>query len=143
MIESGFYVNGKRFASKVDYEAALDDKKLIDDICSRYNLKNAESVMELYRDLSASKFKFKSSLGTDFDDEIYELTRQIKAGTFQPEFDEDEEPVKRSGLFREKKEKKEKTVKKAPVKKEVSKPVRQKAKKNSDDMDYMSPAMRE
>ena len=69
MTESGFYVNGKRFASKADYEAALDDKKLIDDIRSRYNLNNAESVLELYRDLSASKFKFKSSLGTDFDDE--------------------------------------------------------------------------
>ena len=140
MIESGFYVNGKRFASKVDYEAALDDKKLIDDIRSRYNLNNADSVMELYRDLSASKFRFKSSLGTDFDDEIYELTRQIKAGTFEPEFPEDEEPVKRSGLFRDKKEK---AVKKVPSKKETSKPSKQKAKKNSVDTDYMSPAMRE
>ena len=123
MTESGFYVNGKRFASKSDYEAALDDKKLIDDIRSKYNLNNAESVLELYRDMSASKFKFKSSLGTDFDDEIYELTRQIKAGTFEPEIEEEEVPAKRKHVFSEKKEKP--------------------AKKESDDLDYMSPSMRE
>nr|MCR4932626.1 SrtB family sortase [Lachnospiraceae bacterium] len=140
MTESGFYVNGKRFASKSDYEAALDDKKLIDDIRSKYNLNNAESVLELYRDMSASKFKFKSSLGTDFDDEIYELTRQIKAGTFEPEIEEEEVPAKRKRVFSEKKEK---PAKKAAVNKGVSKASKSKPKKESDDLDYMSPSMRE
>lgn len=140
MTESGFYVNGKRFASKSDYEAALDDKKLIDDIRSKYNLNNAESVLKLYRDMSASKFKFKSSLGTDFDDEIYELTRQIKAGTFEPEIEEEEVPAKKKRFFSEKKEK---PAKKVAANKAALKTSRPKTKKESDDLDYMSPSMRE
>ncbi|MBR4993137.1 MAG: class B sortase [Lachnospiraceae bacterium] len=144
MTDSGFYVNGKRFASKSDYEAALDDKKLIDEIRSKYDFNNAESIMTLYRDLSASKFKFRSSLGTDFDDEVFELTRQIKAGTFVSNDDEDEAEEKSSVFKRIKKEPKKKPVKSKPVdsKKDSTRKTGL-SKKKSLDLDSMSPSMRE
>lgn len=143
MTDTGFSVEGKRFGSQADYEAALADKELIDDIRSRYNLNNADSVMELYRDLGASKFKFKSSLGTDFDDEIFELTQKIKRGEFASE-EVVEEPVKK-GLFTKKKEapKSKKTAPKAGTGTSSQTSKTAKPKKDSLDLDKMSPAMRE
>jgi len=82
MAQNGLYVDGKRFATKADYEAALEDKELIDEIHQLYNLDDEESVRELYKDLTSGKYRFRSSLGKQLDDQVFDLMQQIKTGKF-------------------------------------------------------------
>ncbi len=76
----GHIVAGRQFRTKTDYEAALRDKKKIDKICSEYDLKNPEAVLELYGKLKAGDYRFETMVGNDFDDKIYELSERQKDG---------------------------------------------------------------
>jgi len=82
MAANSFEVEGRQFRVRADYEAALRDKAIIDQIRSRVNLKNKEAVLALYAELKSGAYRFESLVGNDFDDEIYEIVESIKKGTF-------------------------------------------------------------
>lgn len=78
MTDSKWTVEGRRFRTKVDYDAALRDKKKIDILRKKYDFKNKNQVLELLEMLEKEQFQFESQLGKDFDDEVYELSEQLK-----------------------------------------------------------------
>ena len=77
------FVDGEGFSTRADYELALEDKKIVDEIKARYYLKNRSDVEKLYREIR--NFRFKTKVGDNFDDYIYELYQKIKDGTFEEE----------------------------------------------------------
>lgn len=66
-------IAGRKFQSEADYQAGLRDLKKIEALKKKYNLKNPLQLTELYRELENGSYHFETILGTDFDDEIYEL----------------------------------------------------------------------
>lgn len=103
MAAGGYVVEGRQFRVKADYEAALRDKEIIDEIRSRVDFKKRDEVLKLYSELESGKYTFESLVGNDFDDEVFELVQTIRKGSFT-----EEKPA--AG---KKKGKKEKTQKKA------------------------------
>lgn len=83
MAAKDYRVDGRQFRVKSDYEAALRDKAIIDDIKRRVSLENADAVLKLYAEMEAGAYRFETALGNDFDDEIFELVQKIKRGEFQ------------------------------------------------------------
>ena len=71
-------VEGRQFRTKADYEAALRDKKKIDEIKAGYDLNKPEDVQKLYAQMKAGEYRFESMVGNDFDDQIYELAEKYK-----------------------------------------------------------------
>lgn len=74
----GGYVSGRKFYSENEYKDAIEDEKLVKKLKNSFDLTNPEEVNELYAALQTGEFSFKTVIGRDFDDEIYELTRKIK-----------------------------------------------------------------
>ena len=72
------YVEGVGFTSKADYEAALSDKKIIDELRRRYDLNTKTGLMEVSKELTGIHFKTK--VGDNFDDEIFERLEAAKRG---------------------------------------------------------------
>ena len=73
-----FEVDGHVFFNKKDYDAALRDKKKIEEIKATYDLENAEDIRQVYALLAGGSYRFESIIGDDFDDEIYKLYTKIK-----------------------------------------------------------------
>ncbi|NLL77263.1 MAG: class B sortase [Clostridiales bacterium] len=71
-------VSGRQFRTKADYEAALRDKKKIDIIKSKIDMKNPKDVLSLYEQMQGGAYRFETVVGNDFDDEIYELVERYK-----------------------------------------------------------------
>ncbi len=76
-----FYVQGVAFNTQSEYELALSDDKLINEIKAKYDLTKSHDVRKLYADIR--NLHFKTKVGDDFDDYIYELYQKIKNGTFE------------------------------------------------------------
>lgn len=74
----GFEVAGRRFRTEADYKAALRDKTKIDAIKARVNMEQPGEVITLCAEMEAGKYRFETTVGTDFDDEIYELAQEFK-----------------------------------------------------------------
>lgn len=77
-----FRVDGRYFSQKADYEAALEDKKVIEDIKARYDLNNPVDIKKLYLELQ--NVRFLSEIGKDFDDEIYERFQNLEKASVKP-----------------------------------------------------------
>ncbi len=75
------FVEGVGFASKAEYEAALEDQKIIKDIKSRFDLTRRADIEKVYSEIR--NIHFRTKVGDDFDDYIYELYQKIKDGTFE------------------------------------------------------------
>lgn len=71
-------VSGRQFRTKADYEAALRDKKKIDIIRSKTDLKNPKEIFALYEQMRGGTYRFETAVGNDFDDEVYELMERYK-----------------------------------------------------------------
>ncbi len=71
-------VGGRRFRTRADYEAALRDQKKIDNIKANTDLGNPKQLYELFGELQSGVYRFETSVGTDFDDEIYEKIEELK-----------------------------------------------------------------
>jgi sortase B len=78
MAELQWIVEGRRFHSEEEYQDALRDKELIDSITGNLNLDNPKDIESLYLELKKGKYEFKSIVGRQFDDNIYELYQKIK-----------------------------------------------------------------
>lgn len=75
---AGFEVAGRKFRTEADYKAALRDKAKIDEIKKQVNMEQPGEVITLYAKMEAGSFRFETVVGTDFDDEIYELAQEFK-----------------------------------------------------------------
>lgn len=74
------FVNGEAFSTKAEYERALLDKEVIDDIKKQYDLSTVEGVKGAYTELQAVTFR--TAVGDKFDDEVFELYQKVKNGEF-------------------------------------------------------------
>ena len=70
-------IEGRRFRSEEEYQAALRDKQLIDSITGDFDLDNPKDIEQLYMELKKGKHQFESIVGRQFDDNIYELYQRI------------------------------------------------------------------
>lgn len=83
MAELQWTIEGRRFRSRDEYQAALRDKKLIDSITGNLKLDNPKDIEKLYMELKNGKYEFETIVGRQFDDNIYELYKQIEAEKLQ------------------------------------------------------------
>lgn len=95
MVELQWKVEGRRFRSQEEYMAAKKDKELIDSITANLRLDRPQDIEKLYMELKRGKYQFESIVGRQFDDNVYELYKQIK-----------EEEQKRTEQKQQQKEKK-------------------------------------
>lgn len=73
-----FEVAGRKFRTEADYKAALRDQAQIEEIKSKVNMQQPGEVITLYTDMQMGKYRFETTVGNDFDDEIYELAQKYK-----------------------------------------------------------------
>lgn len=78
MAELQWTVDGRRFRSREEYQAALRDKELINSITGNLRLDNPKDIEKLYMELKRGKYEFESIVGRQFDDNIYELYQRIQ-----------------------------------------------------------------
>ena len=78
MTASDLTVNGRRFRTRADYEAALRDQKKIEGIKAKVDLNNPRQLYELFGELQSGAYRFETPLGNDFDDAIYEKVEGLK-----------------------------------------------------------------
>lgn len=65
-------VSGRDFRTKTDFEAAKRDAEYIEQIKRRYDLSKKTGYELLLKDLQAGKYRFRTILGTDFEDSVQE-----------------------------------------------------------------------
>ena len=78
MVELQWVVEGKRFRTPEEYQAALRDKKLIDSITGNLKLDNFKNVEIVYNKLKKGRYRFETIVGRQFDDNIYELYKRLQ-----------------------------------------------------------------
>jgi len=78
MTELQWTIEGRRFRSPEEYQAALRDKELIDSITGDLDLDNPKDIEKLYIKLKKGNYEFESIVGRQFDDNIYELYKRIQ-----------------------------------------------------------------
>lgn len=109
MSVESYVVNGRRFFGEADYKAALRDQEKIEAIRKEYHLNKAEDIVELYSLMQTGNYHFETVLGTEFDDEIYELYSNLpsearKARRKMDNEDSEKRETKKSGLKHRKKQ---------------------------------------
>lgn len=78
MGELQWKIDGSRFKSPQEYQAAMRDKALIDSITDNLSLDKPQDIEKLYHELKRGKIKFESIVGRQFDDNIYELYERLQ-----------------------------------------------------------------
>lgn len=76
---SGYEAAGRKFRTEAEYKAAKRDLKLIEDIKSKVHMDQPGEVISLSEAFAAGQYRFESIVGSDFDDEVYELAEQLKS----------------------------------------------------------------
>ncbi len=76
---AGFEVAGRKFRTEADYKAALRDQAKIEEIKSKVDMEQPGEVITLYADMQTGMYRFETTVGNDFDDEIYELAQKYKS----------------------------------------------------------------
>lgn len=75
-----FTVAGRHFRTEKDYEAAKKDAAYIEQIRAGYDLDTKEGAAALLQDLAKEKYRFRTILGQDFEEEIQALSRALEKG---------------------------------------------------------------
>lgn len=78
MDSNGFFVRGRSFRMRKDYEAALRDQKKIETILKKYENAPIEKWKELLDDLEHRAYPFETLVGEDFTDEVDEKIREME-----------------------------------------------------------------
>ena len=100
-------IDGRRFRTPEEYEAAKRDKQLIDSITRDLKLNNPKDIEKLYQQLKSSQIEFESIVGRQFDDNIYELHRRVQE---EQELKQEEIKRKKEERMRKKEQKKNVSV---------------------------------
>ena len=74
----GGYVAGRKFTSETEYKEALEDLRIINRLKAQTNMDDPKSVRKLYASIQSGEIRFKTEVGRDFDDEIYELIEELE-----------------------------------------------------------------
>lgn len=74
----GGYVSGRKFNTDNEYKAAIEDSEVIAKLKKNTNFEDPLSVERLYGSLQSGEIKFKTIIGRDFDDELFELVERNK-----------------------------------------------------------------
>lgn len=106
MAELQWTVDGRRFRSQEEYQAALRDKELINSITGNLRLDNPKDIEKLYMELKRGKYEFESIVGRQFDDNIYELYQRIQKEEEAKREQELQKQQKRKELMQSKKKRK-------------------------------------
>ncbi|MBP3603764.1 MAG: class B sortase [Lachnospiraceae bacterium] len=110
-------VEGRRFRTQSDYEAALRDSKKIERIKAETDLNSPKQIYELFNELQSGIYRFESALGTDFDDEIYAKVEKLRASGITPENATDKIKIKEKSTDKKKTSNKTKKSSKNSAKK--------------------------
>jgi len=110
-------VEGRRFRTRSDYEAALRDSKKIERIKAETDLNSPKQIYELFNELQSGIYRFESALGTDFDDEIYAKVEKLRASGITPENATDKIKIKEKSTDKKKTSNKTKKSSKNSAKK--------------------------
>ncbi len=113
MTSDNLTVAGRRFRTKAEYEAALRDYKKIQQIKATTDFNNPNQIHKLFTDLQGGVYRFETSLGTAFDDEVYEKAEAFrkKQTAKMPGINEYEKKVQKETLNElHKKEKRRKLI---------------------------------
>jgi len=70
-------IDRRKFQSDQEYKNAIKDAEKISKIRKQYNLKKYEDVDKLYSQMMSGSISFLTSIGDEFDDEIYELRQKL------------------------------------------------------------------
>lgn len=76
----GGMVGGHKFTDINDYNAALEDTRLINRLRAQVNMSDPEAVRKLYRSMQTGEVRFQTVVGRDFDDELYDLIQRLDSG---------------------------------------------------------------
>lgn len=76
---SGYEAAGRRFRTEAEYQAAKRDLKRIEEIRSKVHMDQPGEVISLSEAFAAGQYRFESIIGSDFDDEVYELAERFKS----------------------------------------------------------------
>lgn len=76
---SGYEAAGRRFRTEAEYQAAKRDLKRIEEIKSKVHMDQPGEVISLSEAFAAGQYRFESIVGSDFDDEVYELAERFKS----------------------------------------------------------------
>ena len=76
----GGMVGGHKFTDINDYNAALEDTRLINRLRAQINMSDPEAVRRLYRSMQTGEVRFQTVVGRDFDDELYDLIQRLDSG---------------------------------------------------------------
>ena len=93
-------VGGHKFTDINDYNAALEDTRLINRLRAQVDMNNPASVRKLYASMQSGEVRFRTVVGRDFDDELYDLIQEMEknggklTGNEPPEKPKREKPVK-------------------------------------------------
>jgi sortase B len=78
MSNTSWKVDGRSFQYKKDYMDALEDKKIITKIKEQYNINDLDSLTLLINEVEKETFQFKTLLGQDYIDDIYQYHDDLK-----------------------------------------------------------------
>lgn len=62
---------------------AVRDRKLIEELEKKYNIRQPEDLKQLYGLLNTGQIRFETQLGQQFDDEVYEAYQKLKDSGFK------------------------------------------------------------
>jgi len=78
MADLQWTIEGRRFRTQEEYQAALRDKELIDSITGDFDLENPKDIEALYMELKNGGYEFETIVGRQFDDNVYELYQRLQ-----------------------------------------------------------------
>ncbi|MBR6391600.1 MAG: class B sortase [Lachnospiraceae bacterium] len=81
----GGMVGGHKFTDINDYNAALEDTRLINRLRAQVNMSDPEAVRRLYSSMQNGEVRFRTVVGRDFDDELYDLIQKMDRGEIAAE----------------------------------------------------------
>ncbi len=84
MKDNDFIVDGRRFRTQADYNRALHDKAIIDQLRKEAKGLQLKQLEQLKSDLQADKYSFFTMLGQDFMEEVEELIAKKKNTSSAP-----------------------------------------------------------
>lgn len=74
---------GHSFRTKAEYQAALRDQEKIRLLKEKTDFTKKDSILALYENMQKDGISFETAIGREFDDNIYEAVRKIRAGQFE------------------------------------------------------------
>lgn len=120
-------VDGIKYKSESDYREALKDKKIIDDLKKRYDIRTKDGVVGIYRELQV--ITLNSQVGREFDDSIFDLYVAYKNGSLTD--NKVEEPKKKAKKEPKREVKKTEKKEMSPLDPGLEKAVRLEIKKRN------------